>query len=176
MITDHPEQKEVRITTARVLHVHIPGDFEGEIHIYVDTPANVVGPSGAKGEVALSPIIGKILERFESHDSATAAREVHDALVARGWRAHAPNGRSGNESTSPYVRLVYKGSKREVSVFLNTVSLAYGRKDAALLVGKIDGAELHADGLLYIYHSDGRADKALAGMNVLEDRANGKVD
>ncbi len=76
----------------------------------------------------------------------------------------------------PYIRLVYKGSHHTVSVFLNTNSLHYVRKNAHRLVNHISDTELHGDGTMYLYHSAGRANTAVEGMVFLERWANGDVD
>ena len=159
-----------------MVHLHIPGDFEGEIHLHVEPPGVHTTPlTGDDNGVVEASDVEKILKRFENHDPATAARAVYTALVERGWEANVPTSKTGNVSNAAYLRLVYKGTHRTVSVFLNTVSLVYARKDASELVKHVGDAELHADGSMYLYHAEGKAERALGDMTSLEDWANGQA-
>ena len=57
--------KEVLLEPNRVVHVHIPGDFEGEIHLYVGPSGVEMAPAGSNGSVSTeaSPV-ERILERL----------------------------------------------------------------------------------------------------------------
>lgn len=153
----------------RTVHLHIPDDFVGELHVHVGDS------DGDGGEPMVdSSAVSQILKRFEAHDPTTSARAVLDVLTGRGWQAFPPASRTeGTKSKAAYVRLIYKGTKREASVYLNTVALIFARKEASDLADGIDEAELHADGSLYIYHSNGRVDQALKSMSLMERWADG---
>jgi hypothetical protein len=161
----------------RIVHLHIPAGFEGEIHVHVDADVETgVLPVNGSGPIS-TPAVETILKRFEDFDSTTAARAVHDALVERGWFAVAPASRSTACATSnaPCVRLLYKGTDKTASVYLNTASLVFARKGAAELAAAIDAAELHADGAMYLYHSSGHLEQALDGMALVERWADGEL-
>lgn len=161
----------------RTVHLHIPDDFVGELHVHVGAPAEAVDPSPPHTVGTHSSDLSKILRRFEAHDPTTQARTVLDVLCDRGWQAFPPASRTeGSKSKAAYIRLIYKGAERQASVYLNTVALIFARKEASELAEGMDHAELHPDGSLYIYHSAGRVDEALEGMSQLEHWADGDGD
>lgn len=156
----------------RVVHLHIADDFVGELHLHVGDSAGDGEPTHR--DATHSSAVSEILRRFEAHDPTTSARAVLDVLSRRGWQGFPPASRTeGTKSKAAYVRLIYKGTKREASVYLNTVAFIFARKEASDLAEGIDNAELHADGSLYIYHSHGRVDEALQSMSLIERWADG---
>lgn len=162
---------------SKVVHVHIPNDFEGEIHLHVGgtgvETTTLPGDSGS--DVATTSAIEEILGRFEAHDSTTAARAVFEALVGRGWKAFPPASRTSEaKSKAAYIRLVYNGAKRTTSIYLNTVAIVFARKEAAEFNDAIEAAELRADDALYLYFSEGRVDQALEGIALMERWADGE--
>jgi len=163
-------------TTKRTeIHIHLPGDLEGPVHVYVhgaDVETRTL-PTG-NGVATTSTDVEQILKRFEAFESTTVARQVHDALVEQGWEAHAPASRNGDSSKASYVRMLYRGTEREVSLFLNTVALVSARAKAKEVAASLEGAELHADESVYLYHDHGKLDQAIAAADALRRWANGE--
>jgi hypothetical protein len=168
------------ITKDRVVHIHIPPAFSGEIHVHVDSVAGAAETTPIPGVVPLaSSDVLEILDRFETYDPATEARSVFDAMLERGWAAYAPTKRIRKPTAPkpPYVRMVFQGADRDVSAYLNTQSLIFARKGAdelAELVGEL--GKLHGDGSLYVRHARGRVAAALRAVDIVERWANGEFD
>lgn len=132
---------------------------------------------GVSGPSSLAPAdaqLERMLQRFEGFDPTTAARVLYRTMVQRGWEPYAPQPRGGRESGAAYVRLVYVGRERRISLYLNTVSLSTDSQAVRAIASKVDNAALHDDAL-YLYHSEGRTDAAIAGVMRLEQFANGDL-
>jgi hypothetical protein len=149
------------------------------VHVYVhgaDVETTTLPPSGSSAATT-STAVEQMLRRFENFDPTTAARQVHDQLVARGWDAVVPVSRDGKATSgSSYLRLIFRGSNRKAVLYINTKALVSNAAKQHAVAVKLDGAEVHNGKETYLYHDTGRVQQALAGAEALERWANGEVE
>lgn len=76
-----------------------------------------------------------MIRRFENFTGSTAPSEVHATLLSRGWQPSTP-------PKSTYVRWVYSGSKRTVSIYQNSTYLVAAAVPLRELAKDFPGAEV----------------------------------
>jgi hypothetical protein len=161
------------INQQQEIHIHLPLQFKGIVHFHIGEDAESAAPPNiGDGAVSTSPTEA-VLQRFESFDPGTVAREVYKELTSTGWVSYTPTSRDGSESKSAYLRLVYTGAKAgRVTLYLNTKALVSTGAKEREVAASLEGAEIHKTDI-YIYHSDGRLQQALAAAEELRQWADG---
>jgi hypothetical protein len=169
------------------LHLHLPPGLTGVVHVYVGSTGEAnsrhAGEPTSKPATALqaaeSPAaeaqVDAMLARFERHDPASAARAVYRALVEQGWMPQLPQPRGGKPaSAAAYVRLVYAGRRRKVSLYLNSAVLTSAGRSERDFVSGLPGAQVRNDDV-YLPLDAGRADRAVENAEALRDWADGQT-
>jgi hypothetical protein len=140
--------------TPNELHVYLPADFYGIVHLHLGADeAENASPRPAL-ETSAASDTESMLEKFEAFDPTTQARKVHDALCGTGWIAYVPRSRDGSKNKNTYLRLVYT-SRRRVTLYLNTASIVSTGAKERDFISKLHGVSLRgADAYLPINQAD----------------------
>jgi hypothetical protein len=166
-----------------VLHFHLPqtdGDNEYVIHLHAGEAARFVfddelteqvPPAGADDERAK---VDAMLDRLEAFDSATPARHVDTALTTVGFEGFTPRGRGGVDSPASYVRYSYAGSKRRVSLYLNSGALLSASERDRELMGELEGAEVRPGEVYFHFAKENGVENAIAAAEALRRHADGE--
>lgn len=172
------------MTESADLHLHLPTGFQGVIHLHfgegASGPAVAAGAAPALGERQPDGLanagIEEMLGRFETFDAATAARRIYEEMITVGWEPFLPQPRGGKEkSEAAYIRLVYRGTARRVSLYLNSAVLTSSGTRERDFVSQLPGAEPQRDDVV-LHHSDGRHERALEAVKRLRQWADGITD
>lgn len=155
------------------VHVHIPSVFRGVIHLHVGSDAEGATLPVDGDDAVTTSEVEMMLKRFETFDPTTAARKVYETLEADGWETFVPTSRDGSESKNSYLRFVYKGTRRRVVLYANTVALISGGARERDVVKTFTGAEVKPREI-YIYFSEGRLRQALDAAERLRRWADGE--
>ncbi len=167
------------------LHLHIPADLTGVVHIHLGSssngqPAPAPAPSPAESEpstAADDDRVAEMLARFERHDPTSAARRVYEALVDGGWEARLPQPRGGKPaSAAAYIRMVYEGSKHKVTLYLNSAALMSAGRREREFATSLPGAQPQTEQDVYFPHGGGAADQAIENAEALRRWADGSLD
>jgi hypothetical protein len=97
----------------------------------IDTFEEELAASGVKREPA--DAVAAMLSRFERYAGSRNPRTVYDALLDSGWQPFTPG-------KSTYIRWVYYGKTRTVSLFQNSGTLVAASVQLRDFAKKLDGA------------------------------------
>src|SRR5436305_13987210 len=119
------------MSSALEIRLHVEPGFisPGVIHVFFDNELAVARtePGTGDGEggtsSTISPEVEAQLRRFEKHSPETEVREVVRRMIERGWKARPPRQQDPTTPLAPYVRMVFEGSARALTLLANTVSL-----------------------------------------------------
>jgi hypothetical protein len=127
--------------------------------------------------------VDAIYQRFENFDSSTPAREVGAKLAALGYTAHAPRHRAGSQTKSAYLRWIFKGTGRTVSLFMNTAAIVSDRDSDREFMKAQPGADVRgAKERVHFYFQDEDGpqehliDQAIAAAAALRDDASASAE
>ncbi|MFL6139664.1 MAG: hypothetical protein ACJ74O_17950 [Frankiaceae bacterium] len=81
--------------------------------------------------------VGAMLRRFERYSGSTDPREVYNSLLTSGWKPTTP-------AKSTYIRWVYAGNQRTVSLFQNSAALVAASVHLRDLAAGLPGAKPRA--------------------------------
>jgi hypothetical protein len=163
--------------TEKHIHIHIPSDA-GTVHIVVTGDEVAITTDGdpggtPEGDDALESMI----RRFEGYDSLTGAREILEAMQARGWEAFVPQPRAGaTTSEAAYVRFVFHGARRKATLYIDSAAIFAAGKNEMSVLAEISVAEVRS-GSVRVNHSGDRGGTvadAMAAAGLIEDWANEK--
>ncbi len=183
------------------LHIHLPAGLTGTVHVHVNidgsshllqaaasaeaaasaaVPAPAPAPAQGSGEpdrpagdAPDDDEVQEMLRRFERYDADTAARTVYETLLSRGWRPFLPKARGGKtKSAAAYIRLVYRGSSRRVTLYLNSSALVSAGTSEREFATSLPGADVQSEDV-YLHHSDNRAGQAVDAAEALQRWADG---
>jgi hypothetical protein len=165
------------------VHLTVDRDVEQEVHVFIhaDGSSDVLTEDelgGSEPTTVDDDAVEAIYQRFEAFDSSTPAREVGERLVALGYTPHAPRHRAGSQTKAAYLRWLYKGSGRTVTLFMNTGAIVSDRDSDRAFMKALPGADVRgAKERVHFYFQDETGpqqqliDQALAAAKALRDDA-----
>lgn len=168
------------------LHLYLPEPREGaELHVYLhsangrsyllDDLVAVAGAGEPAAEVAREGTsVEAMLDRFESFDPASPARAVAAELARLGYEGSTPRPREGTKSAAAYVRWVYVGRVRKVTLYENSASLVNDASRERDFLVSLPGAEPHSRSVYFPFGSTDGVRNAIAAAEALKRRADGE--
>lgn len=165
-------RRRLRIEGLQEIHLHIPRDFEGIVHLHLGAETNTAVVPDNGPDAGDASAVESMLGRFETFDPTSVARQVYGHLVDTGWKAYVPTARDGSESKNSYLRFVYAGERRVV-VYLNTVAIVNAGAKEREFASTINAADVRAKDVYY-YFNEGRLQQALHAADRLRQWADRK--
>lgn len=132
------------------VHVYVDPGIDDAIHVYIhrDGTTDVItddelGPS--EQTTSDADAIEAIFKRFDNYDPEARTREIAVMLEALGYTAHAPKHRANSQTRSAYIRWIYQGAARKVSLYQNTGALVFDRDRDRALMASQPGADVRGE-------------------------------
>lgn len=162
------------------LHIHVPEGFSGTVHIHHDGDVTTVAAEAEAESIQVGSAgadtedIETILAAHERHDPHSRSRDVCQALVSDGWEALPSKARDGKGlSDARYIRLVYRGSARQIVLYLNSKTLGVFGKAEQDFAARLPGSDVMSSGV-YFRHSDGDFEQVRSNAATLRALADGQ--
>lgn len=123
--------------TADEVHVHIPAGFRGTIHVHLDGGSSNLAAPESTMIAKEDPAVVAMLTRFERYNpSDPSATDVASLLLSCGYKPLLPPSAT---SDSPYIRWVYAGSSKTVTLYQNSVAISSYAQDQSTVAANLKG-------------------------------------
>jgi hypothetical protein len=147
------------------------GDFD---HAGSKSDAEIGVPEGGNSNPNVNKV-DEMIERFEQFYSLTCARVVLNHMVFTGWTAYTPKPRGDrSQSSGTYIRLVYSGARRPVTLYLTSVALVSAGAAEREYMASRPRADPRTLREVYFHHKDNHPDRAIAAADALRMWADGQ--
>jgi len=147
-------------------HLHFLDGFTGRVlmpdgsTITVEplTTVDIPEPATAPAADDDGPTVDDLLRRYERLNPHV--NDLYEGMTRQGFRFYLPHALGGKASTE-YLRALYKGKRRRLTLYINSASLTAAGQDAQEFAVDLPGTEMRVSGAVFRYNRDGGVDLAL---------------
>jgi hypothetical protein len=126
--------------TADEVHLHIPAGFRGTIHVHIDGGSCNLAASESIMTAKEDPAFVAMLTRFERYNpSDPSATDVASMFLSCGYKPLLPQAWASATSDSSYIRWVYAGSSKTVTLYQNSVAISSYAQDQSTVAANLKG-------------------------------------